>query len=226
MSGGERVVLGDKTFQSKSKARECLREIKDAHKPGDFLSGEETATVLDALQRHPACSEKVGLGVRRVGLYGNGETRSGYGFGVERVDGTVARFSYKICFEAARRSPIDRAHEAFRQAVRPAILTWRDKTFQKQGGRILCPITGTPVDPKHCHVDHESRSFVDLVADFLAAECLVIEDVAVAISQVEARLSDSELRQRWIRFHNKNCKLRIVSVEGHRLHHGHIDCND
>ncbi len=73
-----------------------MRQIKDAHAPGDFLTGDETVEVLDALQRHPACAEKVGFGVRRVGLYSNGDTRSGYGFSVERVDGTVARFSYHV----------------------------------------------------------------------------------------------------------------------------------
>lgn len=73
------VVLGGRIFLSKSKAAEFVRQIKDANKPGDFLNGEEAAVVLDALQLHPGCAEKVGLGVRRVGIYGNGETRSGYG---------------------------------------------------------------------------------------------------------------------------------------------------
>ena len=222
-------MLGGKMFPSKSKAEEYVRQIRDAHKPGDFLAGEEAAVVLDALQRHPGCAEKVGLGVRRVAIYGNGETRSGYGFGVERVDGTVARFSYHTCFEAQRRNHIDRAHEAFRQAVRRAILKWRDNTFRKHGGRIVCPITCAPVDQKCCHVDHLPPAFADLVTAFLAVEGLTIEDVLVEIShgaQVEAVLSDPELRQRWIRFHNGNVKLRIVSVEGHRLHHGHIGTDE
>jgi hypothetical protein len=225
MAGGEKFVLGGKVFSSKAKAEEHLRQIKDAHSPGEFLSGEEAVTVLDALQRHPGCAEKVGLGVRRVGLYGNGETRSGHGFGVERVDGTVARFSFRMCFQAERRSHTDRVHEALRQAVRPYVLRWRDNTFAKHGGRISCPITGAPVDPKCCHVDHLPPVFADVVAAFLSSDGLAVEDVAVEIShgdQVEAILSDPELRQRWIRFHNRSVKLRIVSVDGHRLHHGHI----
>jgi hypothetical protein len=225
MSQGELIVLGGKTFLAKSKAEEYVRQIREAHKPGDFLTGEEAAVVLDALQLHPGCAEKVGLGVKRVGIYGNGETRSGHGFGVERVDGTVARFSYHVCFAAKRRSHLDRVNEAFRQAVRRHILRWRDNTFSKLGGQIFCPIMGTPVDPKHCHVDHLAPSFVELVTTFLATEGLSIENVATEVShgeQVEAVLSDPELRQRWIRFHNKNVKLRVVSVEGHRLIHGHI----
>ncbi|MDR3535737.1 MAG: DUF3223 domain-containing protein [Acetobacteraceae bacterium] len=229
MSRRERVVLGGKVFSAKSKAEEYVRQIKDAHKPGDFLTGGEAAVVLDALQRHPGCAEKVGLGVQRVGIYGNGETRSGHGFGVERVDGTVTRFSYHICFAAQRRNHVDRAYEAFRQAVRRAILKWRNNTFNKHGGQIYCPIMGTRVDPKCCHVDHLPPSFADLVTAFLATEGLTIDNVAVEIShgeQVEAVLSDPKLRLRWIRFHNQNVKLRIMSIEGHRILHGHIGSDE
>lgn len=43
-------------------------------------------------------------------------------------------------------------------------------------------------------------------------------------TQVEAVLSDPGLRRRRIRFHNRNVKLRIVSIEGHRLLHGNVSC--
>lgn len=225
----ELIELGGKVFSSKSKAEAFVRCIKDAHEPGDFLAGEEDVVIRAALQRHPGCSEKVGLGIRRVGVFGNGETRSGHGFGVERVDGTVARFSYRNCFDANRRKNKDRVSEAFRQAVRSAILTWRDNTFNKHEGKILCPIVGTRVDPRCCHVDHTSPSFADLIKQFLAAEGLDIDEVGIAIShgsQVEAVISDVKLRERWVRFHNSRVSLRIVSVEGHRLHHGNITTDE
>jgi Protein of unknown function (DUF3223) len=98
MTGYDTVVLGTRTFSSKAKAEEYVRQIKEAHQPGEFLTGEQAILVLSALQWHLSCAEKVGLGVRRVGLYWNGESRSGFGFGVERVDGSVARFSYHVCF--------------------------------------------------------------------------------------------------------------------------------
>ena len=223
---GEKVVLGHKAFPSKAKAEEHLRQIKDSHAPGDFLTSDDAVAVLDALQRHPACAEKIGLGVRRVGLYSNGGTRSGYGFGVERVDGTVARFSYHACFAAERRGHEDRVLEAFRQAVRPSILRWRDNTFAANGWLINCPVTGDIIDPKACHVDHVSPAFAELVTAFLTGEELLLEQIMVEVThgaEVEAVLSNPELQQRWIRFHNPRVKLRIVSVEGHRLHHGHVD---
>lgn len=222
---GERIVLGNRVFLSKARAEEHLRQLKDAYGPGDYLIGDEAAVVLDALQRHPACAEKVGLGVRRVGLYSNGATCSGYGFGVERVDGTVARFSYHVCFAAQRRGHTDRALEAFRQAVRSHILLWRDRTYLKHGGQMSCPVTGARIDLQVCHVDHVSPSFGELVMIFLAGEGLGLEEVPVKIShgvQVEAVLLNPDLLRRWVRFHNQNVTLRIVSVEGHRLCHGHV----
>ncbi|KZK94105.1 MULTISPECIES: DUF3223 domain-containing protein [unclassified Pseudovibrio] len=228
MGISEQVKLGSLWFTSKSKAVAYIREIKDDHLPGDFLSGQAEIAVLDALQRHPSCSEKVGLGVRRIGLYSNGSTRSGHGFGVERVDGSVARFSYKVCFEAQRRSHPDRVSEAFRQAVRPYILRWRDNTFNKHGGQIICPVTHSTIKQFKCHVDHLSPTFTDLVAEFLHLENVDADCISVEIShgeQVEAVFSDNDFRQRWIGFHNKNAKLRIVSIEGHRMHHGHNSIN-
>lgn len=229
MSKPELIDLGGKVFSSKTKAEAFVRSIKDAHVPGDFLTGEEDAAIRAALQRHPGCAEKVGLGIRRIGIFGNGETRSGHGFGVERVDGTIARFSYRNCFDASRRENRDRVSEAFRQAVRSAILKWRDNTFTKHDGRITCPITNVPVDPKCCHVDHTSPSFAELVKEFLASESLEIDEVGVEIShgsQVEAVIADIEMRKRWVQFHNCKVSLRIVSVEGHRLHHGNITDNE
>jgi hypothetical protein len=164
---GEKVILGNRVFPSKVRAEEYLRRIKETHGPGDCLTGDEAAIVLDALQRHPACAEKVGPGVRRVGRYSNGDTLSEYGFGVERVDGSVVRFSYHMCFAVERRGQADRALEALRQAVRPYILRWRDRTLAKHSWRINCPITGGIIDPRACHVDHVCAGFATLVAAFL-----------------------------------------------------------
>jgi hypothetical protein len=225
----ELIHLGGKVFSSKSKAEAFVRSINDAHVPGEFLTGEEDAAIRAALQRHPGCAEKVGLGIRRIGIFGNGDTRSGHGFGVERVDGTIARFSYRNCFDANRRENRDRVSEAFRQAVRSAVLKWRDNTVTKHEGRMLCPIARTPIDPKRCHVDHTSPSFAELVKEFLSTEGLEIDEVGVEISdgsQVEAVISDIEIRNRWIQFHNRKVSLRIVSVEGHRIHHGNITANE
>lgn len=219
------VEVGPLSFSSKARAVEHVRAIKDRTSPGNFLSGEDAAVVLGALQRHPDCASKVGLGVRRIGVFANGETRSGAGFGVERVDGTVARFSYKVCFSGEKRSNADRAREAFRQAVRSAILRWRDNTFSKHGGHIQCAITNELVNPQACHVDHEKPGFSDILGSFLAQEGIRIDEVRIEVSdgeQVEAVLSDKDFRTRWVRHHNKNVRLRILSVEGHRIHHGNI----
>lgn len=81
------------------------------------------------------------------------------------------------------------------------------------------------MDPQACHVDHVSPPFAQLIADFLVGEDLVLKEVLVEVShgtQVEAVPSDPGLLTRWVRFHNRSVILRIVSIEGHRLHHGQI----
>lgn len=216
------IVLGGLVFRSKVGALAHVRHILAAHVPGDRLVGGEAAVILGALQRHPACSDKVGPGVCGVGIYSNGSTRSGHGFGVERLDGTVARFSYHRCFEAAVRSHADRVLEAFRHTVRPHILLWRDRVFMASGGQMNCPETGESIDPQRCHVDHAGPTFAGLVNSFLLNEGAAMDSIKVAMPQdmdVETTLADAYQKLRWIRFHNSHCRLRIMSVEGHKRRH-------
>ena len=218
----EAVELAGKTFESKAAARGYLRQIKERYDIGSYLNDEDTAVVAAAVQRHPQAASKVGFGIRAIGIFANGPTLSGQGFGIVRVDGTIARFSYKQCFESQLRSKTDRVQEASRQAVRPSILLWRDKTFEKHKYEIICPLTKERVDPQACEVDHKGTNFLELVNCFLKSEGAAIEEVEIEITdghQVEAVLRDSLFKRRWIKYHNTNCSLRVLSVGGHRRHH-------
>lgn len=216
------VNLGLQSFPSKAAAEAHVRAIKDAYEPGSFLSDEDAEVVLAALQRHPDCASKTGCGVRRIGVFANGKTLSGRGFGVERVDGTIARFSYKVCFAAKNRSHADRVREAFRNAVRPFIFRWRENVFQKNGGLVRCDISGALVEVGNCHVDHLDPPFEAILKGFLSNEGLHDKQVDISITDeqpVEAVLSNEGLARRWVSYHNARVKLRILSPEAHRQHH-------
>jgi hypothetical protein len=219
------MQLGPKSFSSKTAAKAYVRSIKDAYKVGTYLSDEDMKVVLAALEMHPDCVSKTGSGVAKIGVVGNGESLQGKGFVAERVDGTTARFSYKICFEAKKRSHADRVSEACRNAVRPYIFRWRDNMFKRNGGFVRCELSGSLIEVNDCHVDHFNPSFEKILIDFWANEGFDDgRNVNVSITdgpQVEAVLSDEELASRWIRFHNSRVRLRIVSAEAHRQHHGH-----
>ena len=121
-----------------------------------------------------------------------------------------------------QRASRDRLAEAFRGAVRPYIFRWAQRQFASNGGSLKCPLTGERVTIGTSHVDHVT-SFHALIDAFLAAEGIdadaVAYDTANDATTPEAVLADQELERRWVRFHNSQVKLRIVSVRGHRDQH-------
>ncbi len=216
------VRLAGLSFPSKAAAANRVRNIKEAAQPGAVLTGEDLSIVLGALQRHPSCASKVGIGVKAIRVVRNGPDLAGTGFEIERLDGTRERFSYRICFGSEQRAARDRLSEAFRRAVRPYIFRWSQRHFASNGGSLECPLTGERVTIGTCHVDHVTP-FQALMDAFLLAEGIGADDIAYDTANdattPEAVLADRELERRWVSFHNARAKLRIVSVRGHRDQH-------
>jgi hypothetical protein len=188
------IRLAGFSFPSKVAAEKRVRSIKEAAQPGTVLTEEDLAIVLGALQRHPSCASKVGIGVKAIRVVRNGPELAGTGFEIERRDGTRERFSYRICFGSELRAARDRLAEAFR----PYIFRWAQRHISSNGGDLECPLTGERVTIGTSHIDH--------VTPFRALT-------------PEAVLADRELERRWVGLHNAQAKLRIVSVRGHRDQH-------
>ncbi|WP_417449557.1 DCL family protein [Kordiimonas sp.] len=89
------MSIGSMHFEKKADALNFLKEMLNRYRPGEIVSEVDAGFLMDALDRHPDSTEKIGVGV------GHFEVQSAdYGtqcFCVVRVDKTREKFSYKSC---------------------------------------------------------------------------------------------------------------------------------
>jgi hypothetical protein len=79
----------------------------------------------------------------------------------------------------------------------------------------LCPVTGLSVNRRNSHIDHDPKSFDDLVGDFIQQDGIVVDEVEFIgfdDGQQRKRFADHELEKRFADFHANNAGLRVVTV--------------
>jgi len=208
----EPMVLAGEQFVSKDAIRKRVKAILDATSVGNTVSSDKDFLLIYALlEWHSRAAVKIGAGVSsfvvQMGLYGRGRS-----FVIRRVDGTETDFSYIKCLY---RAPHQNLKRALRNAVDAQVREVRNETFNG-GNTFVCSVTGKATSVHDAHVDHEPpMTFVRLMSDFFAAER--IDDLdAVKIGggrdgELEKWLEDRDLEKRWIAFHRKHARLRVVS---------------
>lgn len=200
-------------FTSKDAVAQHARGIKDTHKPGDVLDGEELDFMCDLLLWHPNVAEKVGAGIKAIliranPLFGHNE------FYLLRTDGSATEFSYKQCVRPSTSESDFRA--ACRVAIAPDILRFSQEYFRANPTNPTCPLTGERLEKGQSHVDHEPpHTFQRLLEDFVTLKRLNPAKVPIsgrtADNSFRLRLADGDLEKAWIEYHNQHAKLRVIS---------------
>jgi hypothetical protein len=95
MARAQPVSIAGIYFPKKSDALAHLRGILYRFEFEERISGVDEEFLKAAIERHPDCLEKVGVGIKHF-FVGRGDfgTRC---FWIRRVDGTQVRFSFKSC---------------------------------------------------------------------------------------------------------------------------------
>lgn len=95
MAKSQAVQILGHHFPRKSDALLFLKTMLNNYRPGDTVSDEDKAFLLEAIKRHPDSAKKIGSGIKSF------EVRSAdFGtqcFWILRTDGSIERFSYKSC---------------------------------------------------------------------------------------------------------------------------------
>ena len=207
------IEIAGETFKTQTAAIERIRGIMASYHNGATVNMFDLAFLQDLLRRHPDAESKIGIGVASIFVDRNPQYPSTRTFFLVRVDGSSTDFSFMECL---RPTPHDKkVLRAFRAAVEPYTLQFKRDHFDRVGEPAICPITGESIRFVGSHVDHAApMTFEALAAAFLAGEGLTPEDVAVAETADHTyydRLTDPDLEQRWIDFHNARAVLRVVS---------------
>src|ERR1017187_2581405 len=115
------VTLGERTFPSKGRAIEFLQQLRDQVPFGQKVPREHNGILLALLSRHQKSEVKIGAGIRHFIVDKAPEWPTAC-FWIVRVDGSVAKFSFKECitptgslaqFREACRTEVWKQTEAF-----------------------------------------------------------------------------------------------------------------
>lgn len=200
------------TFGSKKALRDHVRRILHRPRAAQWLDPSELEFLKSLLLLHPEAVRKIGCGVEGIWV-GPNEFKQPTFF-LKRTDGTTTDFSYLSCITPP--SEIDDFKKACRRAIDPQVYAFKLAAFD---GRlhVQCPILNRLVVFTEAHVDHEPPStFEFLVGSFFQGPTPEVE--GGKDGSMTYRLVDRELEAEWIRWHQANARLRVVSAEANLSH--------
>ena len=89
------VQIGALHFPKKGDALTYFRKMLNRYSLGDKVSSDDALVLTNLLSKHPKASEKIGTGIESFSVRSaDFGTRC---FWVNRVDGTIEKFSFKAC---------------------------------------------------------------------------------------------------------------------------------
>lgn len=210
-------ILNGQFFKTKDDVCQKIRDILHSYSMGSRVSEDDAKFLLDLLCNHPSADSKIGTGVEAFEIRQNPRFTKSRCFYLIRIDGSEEDFSYTKCLYPPTSLAIFK--NICRKLVGIQLFWLKSACFRKNANedrRIQCPITGEWVTEDQAHVDHiPPDTFEKLVTDFIAQNNINVEEVEIREAEGDAEIgktfTDASLAEEWIKYHNENAKLRVVS---------------
>jgi hypothetical protein len=198
---------------TQNEMRERIRKILYSYPEGIPLAAGDREFMLGILGNHPTAEAKIGCGVASIVVRINPVFRQQRGFWVVRKDGSETDFSFEKCLRHP--APEQRLKAAARVAVAPSVIRFK-RDFFNAYPVAFCPVTGEPLGPGDCHIDHAPpMTFEAILARFLEESGLTSEQIKVSgpgqDGRIGCEIEDPEIRGKFILFHDRVASLRVVS---------------
>lgn len=197
----------DLGFSKKSDLETHIRALVGRYPDNTPINPDDHAFITAVLSHHYQWPAKVGAGIAHIEIRTNvnwsGATR---GFWLVRVDGSSIDISWVVALQpGGRPSQKNCVTTAARYEVFEQI-----HEHHRSGECSDCQICGVlMVRGAGLHVDHEYH-FDALLADFMAAEGVAYDDIAINDLGLDSQFSDRDLGARWQQFHRQFARLRLV----------------
>jgi hypothetical protein len=210
-------------FESKKTAYEYVRSIRDKHRPGQPLRGDDFAFVLSLLRGHPNYFEKAGVGIKDLYVHKGVGYKKANCFYLKRADDTSTDFSARKCIFSPK-TTITKFKLTCRYSVDPYILAFK-KSFFSQHKNPLCPISGESLTWRNSNIHHDDPwGFNKIVEHFIKEHNITPDDSMIKenkdLSMYEFR--EKRLRDTFVAFHKEKAILTVVKERPHlEEEHGH-----
>lgn len=200
-----RYSLGPLKFKTKIDAKKMISEWLHTSYTGYIPSDEEMQWIIPLLQMHPRFEEKGGLMMTGVNV-----TYSPPAYHLNMIlenDNTVD-ISYNKCLVKSANSQRNAVMKALRDIIRPQIASFKANIIAN--GDIRCAITDKILDSSELHIDHnfDILPFRTIVDNFMSKENRQIDDIRVVSRGITHDLEDTDLHDRWYKYHESVAILR------------------
>lgn len=207
--------LAGRVYGSKAAVEARLRKIRDQGIGLPRVPYHHEQELVEFLEHHhPTGKAKLAAGVKEIRVVPNA---SGPGHGFELVNqlGNAERFSFRFTtMTSSRKATVARTA---RMHVRGQIDGWKQHQFSK--GDPVCALSGTPLTPHDCEVDHEAPDTFDaLLCAWLSDEGLTYDTIPMMPNPNGhgSVFRGFELTKRWQSYHFRHARLRLLATEVHR----------
>lgn len=211
-------IINDRYFDTKKAVQTYIQGILNRQTMNTDLGDDDLAFISALLERHPRCDEKVGSGIASIQVRMDTEWGKTRQFFIIRTDGTATEFSYLKCLKGELESKLALFKVAARSAILEQIIEFKERYFkqnQNARGEVLCQATGSAVNRRNSHIDHDPKSFDGLVEEFIQQDGIVVDEVdfiGFDDGEQRKRFADHKLEKRFADFHLSNASLRVVTV--------------
>jgi hypothetical protein len=181
---------------------------------GPVRDEDAIALLSELIGMHPESDAKVGCGVARFEIRPSDVNPAQRTFWLVRLDGTSTDFSYLKCL--THPTPIQDFKAACRSAAVDRVLAFKNEAFAA-ASILPCAVTGVPVGPDSCHIDHAPPWTFDRIASEFALGYSEDEIRAMvrptADGESRTVFADDATTSAFLAFHDARAVLRVVSIE-------------
>jgi hypothetical protein len=190
--------------QAHTNNKKAATKIFHEMKLNDVANDNQFIILHEYFEYHPKAIAKFGCGVAAFKMLKNAYNNSIH---IIRLDGTIESISINF-------SLIENKKENIRTAFRfhSEYITNAKRQLVKFGTDI-CPLSGKKLEAHNTHIDHYDKDFVEMLNDFIVLENITIDNMLPKLKKfgVNYTITDEVLVNKFIAYHNQNCKLRAVN---------------
>jgi len=184
-------------FPTREAAEAYVRNILNSYSFSECISPEHQQFIVECLKLTPHGIKKIGYGIDKIIVERSQEGSKG--FTIQRNDGALEDFSYRKLFG-------ERSSYCHKRDVKKAF---------RNAARAMKSNPGPST-----HVHHEGMSFSEIYNSFLKERSLDPENIELSGYRHGKKLiTDSALRNDFVKYHNERAILVEVSEADHRLIH-------
>ena len=214
------ISIGDRSFDSKSKALAFYKDILNSYKVGEELSEDDYKKVVDLVymgygkDEIKAYETDTGDYIKSVIVDYHPDFRSTKCFFL--IGGIEAKqlFSYILAINGTLSDS-----QLFSRACRH-LVSERLREFKKQQFKnrpVRCALTNEIVEWEECQIDHKAPlTFSVIVKSFIVAHKIDISSIEYIYENSKEQFADRDIAEKFDDFHKEMAVLRVLATKQNR----------